>query len=396
MTTSIASRTFSVLRSGCRDLATPPPGNVPGLDLLRTLAVSLVVSGHYCGFFDDARGQPLAIAKLPIFYFGWTGVDLFFVLSGYLIGHQLWRELVRRDTIDVGRFLLKRGLRIWPYYFAFLTWSFLWRHKTGWVFLPDLLFFSNLRHGAISGGWSLSTEEQFYVILPLLLLSASAFIRARQQIVVLIGLLVALPVIRLLILHAHPEAAVNHDDLVWLLQMPIYSHSDGLLAGVLLSWIAVVHPKYLTPLPTLRGLVVPAALIVTGLALRSVDNRLFGFSALALIYGGLALFVLRDRSLFSKFASSKAFYVTSRLSYGMYLNHFGIGVFIVAFVGAKWANPYPRFFLGWAFTFASSMLVAALTFIAIESPFLQLRERWLAKQKAPTPEIRPQPAIAST
>jgi peptidoglycan/LPS O-acetylase OafA/YrhL len=390
---SVASHALSVLRTGCHDLVTPPPGNVPGLDLLRTLAISLVVSGHYYGAFADARGQPLIIGKLPFFYFGWTGVDLFFVLSGYLIGHQLWRELMRRGTIDVPRFLLKRGLRIWPYYFTFIAWKVFWSHKSGSVFLPDLFFVSNYRRGAIAGGWSLSTEEQFYILLPLLLLLLlHAAIRVRRQIVVIVGLLLILPLVRFLILHTHP-GPIDKDELQWLIYMPFHAHSDGLLAGVLISWLSVLQPKYLAPLPVMRNLPVPAVLAVSGLVLRSVDREMFGFSGLALIYGGLTLFALRDQSLFARFSSLKVFYITSRLSYGMYLNHFALLMFCVSFVGAKAHNPYPNFFLGWLLVFACSMGVATVTFITIESPFLQLREYWLAKTKGRTPALRRDPAI---
>jgi hypothetical protein len=75
---SLANRTWSVLRAGIHDLLTPPPRNVSGLDLLRTLVILLVVSAHYHGHFVGARGD-LGIARFPLFFFGCTGVDLFFV-----------------------------------------------------------------------------------------------------------------------------------------------------------------------------------------------------------------------------------------------------------------------------------------------------------------------------
>ena len=381
---ALAKRTLSVLRWGVHDLLTPPPGNVPGLDVLRGLAILLVISTHFEGDFA-ARTHPLAIGAFPLFYFGWTGVDLFFVLSGYLIGRQLWRELVRHNTIDVPRFLLRRGLRIWPFYFAFLAWSYVWWRKTDSAFLPDVFFLSNYRHGAIAGGWSLSTEEQFYIFLPLLLLSLSLVIRVRRQILIVVGLLLAMPVLRLLTLHAHP-GVTDQEQLSWLIQMPFHTHADGLLAGVLISWLSVLRPEFLKPLPPGRNVLLPVALAIAGVCLRLINPRLFSFSSLALIFGGMTLFVLRDRSLFSRLASSRGFYVTSRLSYGMYLNHFRVLWLCMPFlVGSGTGNPYLRFFLGYPFVILASMVVAAITFLTIESPFLQLRDRWLQRRRSTAP-----------
>ena len=182
-------RAAAVLRHGAADLMSAPPGNVPGLDLLRTLAIILVVSGHYVGEFTDARKLTLGIGRFPLFYFSWTGVDLFFVLSGFLIGGQLWRQLVRTNSIDVPRFLLRRGLRIWPFYFAFLISALMTSRKPAAAFLPDLLFVSNYLPNAIAGGWSLSTEEQFYIFVPLLLLALNKLMTVQRQVIMIVALL---------------------------------------------------------------------------------------------------------------------------------------------------------------------------------------------------------------
>ena len=70
------ARILAVCREGVHELLNPPAGNVPGLDVLRSLAIILVVSGHYYGEFSDAQGATLAIGRFPFFYFAWTGVDL--------------------------------------------------------------------------------------------------------------------------------------------------------------------------------------------------------------------------------------------------------------------------------------------------------------------------------
>jgi peptidoglycan/LPS O-acetylase OafA/YrhL len=382
---------FAILRKGVHELVTPPAGNVPGLDVLRSLAIVLVVSGHYYGEFSD-RGQALGIGKFPLLYFAWTGVDLFFVLSGYLIGRQLWRELARTHTIDVGRFLLRRGLRIWPFYFAFVAWVVLTSHKPLAAFLSDLFFLSNYLPNQISGGWSLSTEEQFYIFVPLLLLASSLLVPVRRQFVVIIALLLVLPFVRYLTLLTHSDA-ITPDMFRKLIQLPFHTHSDGLLGGLLISWLAVLKPEFLRPLPFWRNIILPAAMGAAGLALRTVNPHLFAFSGLALIFGGFTLFVLRDRSAFTSLAKRSGFYILSRLSYGMYLNHFPLIAFGGSLLAAAAAHMggYWIFFLGYPFAILVPMIVAAVTFITIESPFLQLRDRWLASAKRRTTLVQSKP-----
>jgi len=73
------------LRQAYRDLLIRPKGNIACLDFLRTFAVMLIFSGHA---MKDLHA-PAYIFRIPLIYFDWTGVDLFFVLSGFLIGKQL-------------------------------------------------------------------------------------------------------------------------------------------------------------------------------------------------------------------------------------------------------------------------------------------------------------------
>src|SRR3954468_23007482 len=94
----------------------------PGLDLLRAIAIVVVVIYHAALFGFKLPGR--------VDRFGWIGVDLFFVLSGYLIGGQLIAPLARHQPIKLGRFFARRALRIVPAYFVVLAIYFLlpsWR-----------------------------------------------------------------------------------------------------------------------------------------------------------------------------------------------------------------------------------------------------------------------------
>src|ERR1700756_3743624 len=99
----------------------------PGLDLLRALAIVVVVVYHAALFGFKLTGR--------VDRFGWIGVDLFFVLSGYLIGGQLLAPLARNQSIKLGRFFTRRALRIMPAYFVILA---VYAFLPSWREYPDM------------------------------------------------------------------------------------------------------------------------------------------------------------------------------------------------------------------------------------------------------------------
>ena len=94
-------------------------GRLPQLDLLRGVAILLVL-GHHGAVLPDKAGMLRPVAMLW-HRLGWTGVDLFFVLSGYLIGGLLLAEIRASGRLAVGRFLARRAFKIWPGFFAYLA-----------------------------------------------------------------------------------------------------------------------------------------------------------------------------------------------------------------------------------------------------------------------------------
>jgi len=98
-------------------------GRIFELDLLRGIAIILVSYRHtvlrpYC----LGTGSPIPAL---LWQFGGSGVDLFFVLSGFLIGNLLFKEYIKTSSINIGRFIIRRGLKIWPSYYFFLGLNFL-------------------------------------------------------------------------------------------------------------------------------------------------------------------------------------------------------------------------------------------------------------------------------
>jgi len=147
-----------------------PTKVVPSLDLLRSYAIFSVLVAHTVLAF----GAPSWLAPLQ---FGGTGVDLFFVLSGWLLGRQLMLELRTRGTIRLGRFWSRRWMRTLPAYYAVLLLTFLHQivlkqnFDLRWSYLVFLQnYLTNLPYFFVS--WSLCVEEHFYLFVAPLLLFA--------------------------------------------------------------------------------------------------------------------------------------------------------------------------------------------------------------------------------
>jgi len=370
MSTPAVSNLF---RGAVQDLRERPRGNVPALDVLRSLAILLVFTSHYGSAFE---GLP-SVQALPMFNWGWAGVDLFFVLSGFLIGGQLWKELKRTDRIQIGRFLLRRGLRIWPLYYAFVALvaveGLFGRNLSGlWA---DACFLSNYFHCQIGGGWSLSSEEQFYILAPLSIAFFSRIVKPKHLWILPVAGLIDLVVNRFIVINYWPPTN---------LFLPLYTHADGLAIGGLLAWFSVFRPEVIRS-GRLR-LAVCSAMVVAAIGLHFVDRKLFAFTALALIFGAATLWGLGlERT--PKLLNWHGFYIVSRLSYGMYLNHFGLLERSSSqLLGWRVTGGEAGFWILYLINLLASIAIAFVTFQLVEWPFLQIRARWLASKKQPQPE----------
>ena len=143
-----------------------------GLDTLRALAVTLVVLHHYTLFVsndDDTFGW---VGRI-----GWAGVDLFFALSGYLIGNQIFKALKTDGGLSLKAFYARRLLRTLPNYLVVLAIYFMWPAwgenaalAPAWRYLSFTQNLGLAPGTAFSHSWSLAIEEQFYLLLPALAL----------------------------------------------------------------------------------------------------------------------------------------------------------------------------------------------------------------------------------
>ena len=145
-----------------------------GLDVLRFIAVILVL-GRHC---EDPPSNWPEIPRHAFLFLkqgGWIGVDLFFVLSGFLVSGLLFREYKSYGRFSIGKFYVRRGWKIYPPFYAFTAITLaqdILKRREVWngQLLSELLFVQNYFPGRIGYTWSLAVEEHFYLLLPLALL----------------------------------------------------------------------------------------------------------------------------------------------------------------------------------------------------------------------------------
>ncbi|MBK5186895.1 MAG: acyltransferase [Gemmatimonadaceae bacterium] len=346
----------------------------------------MVIAGHFGEIGKAQFGRYARLFDGPLFLFGWTGVDLFFVLSGLLIGGQLWKERKRTGTINVGKFILRRGFRIWPLYLVFVilspaltgTWSYKW---------GDWAFLSNYVSGRVEGGWSLSTEEQFYVLAPLTLLAGSRLFKLRGWLMALLSSLAAVAALRWWTARRLLGAGVSVATVKTDMYTPFHLHNEGLIIGLLIALVSVEAPALLTGASTQRGRVWGAALSAMAIAvvLRAANGIVFPFLSLALIYGSIVVVSLALGPGKLLFLRTRPFYTLSRLSYGMYLNHFAvlrwIGPSITRVAKSVGGQSAVSIAVSLAAVIACSALFAVVSFVLVEHPFLAMRGRVLSTNR---------------
>ncbi|MGZ3764528.1 MAG: acyltransferase family protein [Mucilaginibacter sp.] len=303
-----------------------------GLDHLRAFAILYVILFHYQFF-----GHPAWVNKIAVF--GWSGVDLFFVLSGFLISGQLFATIAKGKEISVSEFFIKRFFRIIPPFLLVVIlyaalpdlreWgrlSPLWRYLTF-----TLNFGLDLRkYGTFSHAWSLCVEEQFYLVLPLMFLLFGYFKVGRKAAYVLIALFIGGFAIRLWSWYhfMEPVLSSNKYGAFWneYIYYPTYNRLDSLLIGVSIAGLYTFYPSIKAFVNKHCNLVMFSGMILLLLSYfvcegySTFNTAIWGFPLIALSYGLIVAAVVCPASPVYSFKS----YITSRiavLSYAMYLSH---------------------------------------------------------------------------
>ena len=377
-------------------LTAPPHANVRmmQLDVLRGVAILFVLFRHtVVGWM---RAGPMRAPALFLWKIGWTGVDLFFVLSGFLIGGLLFKEILKTGRLDVKRFFIRRGLKIWPPYFLFLAFLFLRllaeHHGVRGAFiqlLPNLVHLQNYFEKYTLRGhtWSLAVEEHFYLALPLFLILLTRSWKNISALALMplaaLGVIVLCNVLRIVTNWNRPFILGTH-------QYPTHLRIDGLFFGVLLAYLYHMKPEMLARVGRHRWtLLALGALLVLPMGIFDIDDHRWiwtiGFTMLYVGYGCVLLACVYTapgdgvlgRTLFS--IPSRFVAWIGVFSYSIYLWQADLG----SIPTRHWIMPHlPQrpstvfwalsMFVSLALTIASGIIMSKL----IEMPVLALRDRF--------------------
>jgi len=345
------------------------------LDGVRGAAVLCVVLFHFLP--REGTGFLGVISS-----FGWIGVDIFFVLSGFLITNILYENKGAEKYFS--NFYARRMLRLFPlYYFLFLGLLLLtpllhiqWRsgHLAMLFYGANLVLPFNTSLGTIGPFdlfhvWSLAVEEQFYLIWPWLV--GSQMKRGALRNLCIVGIFIA-PLLRLLMLRANVQP--------WLIYQSLPTRMDSLLFGAVLALI---------PLPSLRmarisGIV---ALVVFGLLIWRGHSVFFlsrsmqgmGYSALALLSSSVLVLCFYPATIIHRICSWRMLRFYGKYSYGLYLWHY---FFSVQFGGlTTWIEAHipvrlVASLLSFGLILMISTGIAVFSYLLIEKPFLRLKRRF--------------------
>ena len=364
------------------------------LDVLRGVAILIVILHH--SVIDASRGGALAWIAVPLERFGFSGVDLFFVLSGFLIGGLLFTEIRSRPAMAPGlnpwRFYLRRAFKIWPPYFAFLAFALLKqrRHLGSWTaafqdLKPNFLHAQNYLGTSFWHTWSLAVEEHFYLVLPIVLYFASLFGPKAFGRTVIGAALIAL------IGCGSGRFYLNHD-----LEFRTHFRCDGLAVGVFIAYMFHIRPTRFESAAIWRGmlLAIGLALIAPNLLLdvHSTYTRRVGYSLLAIGYGAILIAVLMSPpgtgaiadALHGRLARILA--RIGRYSYCIYLFHGDVLRLPMSFHVVPHLAGLPAtvaFALATSIYIVASILLGAVLTRLIERPSLALRDRLIPRQAKP-------------
>lgn len=368
---------------------------LPGLDLMRAIAIIWVMFYHG-GVMG--LGSPLpAVTQL-----GWMGVDLFFVLSGFLIGSQWLAECQPGQPAPFGRFYLRRAFRILPAYLLMVALYFGWpalREQQPimplWQFLTftENLLIEVTGPRAFSHVWSLCVEEHFYLLFPLI-----AWLMLRRPSAGRTAALLAAVVLGGLAWRAHvwlDDVSLRPDatfikGFMERLYYPSWTRLDGLVAGIGLALLKTYRPR-IWQAAMARG---NAMLLAGGLLLAiaavwmfqddpNTVSVIYGYPTEACAWMLIVAGAASERSVLGRWRVPGAGTV-AMLAYSLYLCH-KMAYHAMSVAHGPWLKQHGAIAI-LAYGGAALLAGCALHW-CIERPGLRLRERYLqgGPMRLPTP-----------
>jgi peptidoglycan/LPS O-acetylase OafA/YrhL len=405
------------------DLFSPPSGQLDALNGLRGIGCLLVLAHHVASFSGNLSSGPNNAERLDGFFQVintlWIGVDIFFVISGFLIGRILMNNISRRGSVEFPRFFLRRAMRVFPAFYLVLTLAVFWYTRldiphsqfllvgpggwgemlqNSWVNYTYVMNYTFHTGSANPMGWTwtLCVEEHFYLLLPPLLV---VLYRSPRSWVVPAGLIafIVLPIVGRAI-----QYSINPD----LFQMDgfffqTHNRVDEMMIGVLIAYLFVHHPDKLKSFVERAGSLcwITAVVILIIVGVYGGINRLGMFPVVFqyfLVAFAIALLIVNGLFLDNRatwIMTNRKPYLIARVSYGIYLLHP-----YVLFVVLGWHGAFPepsalttaQFILLYGLTLTGTTLIAAVMFVCFERPMIDLGARWTDRK----PEVSPVTASA--
>jgi len=369
------------------DTAPAPPSRLIGLDLLRALAIVLVLFSHAPVPVEGDLPGVLSAILLALKRGGWVGVDLFFVLSGFLVSGLLMREHQRHGTVKVGRFLVRRGWKIYPPLIVFVVFVVLHNRVTMgyWPvdrFIATALFIQSYVPGMQTHLWSISVEEHAYLLIAGAF-GVCAWWGNRRRHGMALGWMpwaIAVAIVLVLVVRVRQAGAGEFNHYTHL--FPTHLRIDGILAGVLFAYFYHYHQARTASLlrrgrwPMLAGGAVLLLPPFVWAAEQSAWIYTYGLTtntlACVLLLGGTLAWGQARHPL------AKAVAGVGRHSYSIYLWHvIAYDLVLCAILGELVAKPVwdGPFALRLSLFMLVAVSVGVGLSVLIEVPVLRLRDR---------------------
>ncbi len=347
-----------------------------GLDLLRLFAILLVIGNHL-------RPLPGGHGVLLAGWIrgGWVGVDLFFVLSGFLVTGLLFNDYSRHGSVSIGRFLVRRGFKIYPAFWVLIAFSVavFWSKNQPVPtrnLLGELCFVQNYAAHIWPHTWSLAIEEHFYLCLALLV---SLLVRrpGPNPFSWFPGIFTAIATgclfLRILNAMRYPEYDYSWD------LFPTHLRIDSLFFGALLAYASHFHrlEERITWFPAWMRIIAGLAFLMPAFIFARETDRWISVVGFTLFYIGSGLLVLgaiKLQATSSRFLRQLGALGAS--SYSIYLWHEPINAWFAVGILDSHPNDPGVYWQYLALCVFGALLFGYAMAFVIETPVLKLRDRF--------------------
>jgi peptidoglycan/LPS O-acetylase OafA/YrhL len=350
-----------------------------GLDTLRAVAVFSVMLYHFPNVFSPA--SPMQYAYKFIDWFGWAGVDLFLVLSGFLIAHLLFMEIRARNTIDFARFWTRRAFKIYPLFYLMLLiyCTGIFRQDapvTLRTFFGEAFFIQNYAPHIWAHTWSLGLEEHFYLIIGLLFVGPIGRYLAPRWLWVAAFVAITCLTLRIVLGIDQPFQPVRH-------LYPTHMRLDAFFIGSAVAYFYYFqHERAAAFVRSNRFALLLAGIffLCVGFAypLSQFFAHTIGLTCLSLGFSAIVATVAFGAFSFVAPIGTKTVSLIGRSSYAIYLWH----IIILRNVTRRHTPDYFELFL--YLTLALAVGIAMTKWV--EAPCLALRERYFPRKDGTAPQ----------